>query len=495
MISLKGSNVKTYFKIFLILLIWLVLRGTELNAKKGLTHDGAIAAYAATGNWRNCDSFFTNSFSSEPRYVNDWQTDLFGIKNNSIKDVYRFQKTSDIHPPLYHYLLFFWFKVFGYSVVNGMLLNLLFELILIGLFVLVLKRLNFSNNLVFLGILVLIVNPASVAATSVLRPYVLLNLFFVLLVLWFVAYVKKDKLRYINILQLGITLGLGSLCHYQFIVFALCFAIIVFAKRKTRSIIFEFLPAMAIGALVCELFYPGYFHLFFNQTLRVGAVERTKEYSTIINYFTYLILPKYIIKVLGNKLVLLITAIVYGAVTFLILKLKLRFETKGLLLFYALFLVIGPILFWLELYRPHVMVLHRYFYVLLVLVVTVFMVLSKSYKLIGLLVVPYLIINAEAFWLRVKYKEKSLDPAKQIVLVDANRGEFGSLVSSIEKSSKLQLVKDVSELGLIKQFKGQNLRLIFAKRSQQKHSNRINQFSKKYEFYENSTGIIFDLEL
>jgi hypothetical protein len=289
--------------------------------------DETISYLCATGNQEN---FSNVALQSEHTEVNAavWKN-LFAIK-----EPYCFEKIatelsiSDLHPPLYFWLLHLYILIFGVSLYAGIVLNTILHLIsLLALFVLA-KRLNFSSIASAIICLLWAVSPAALNVDFYARQYALLGLVNLLYAVCYLGWMQKPTR--INILGLVVCCSLGFLTHYSFIytvggyfIFTL-FNIKKIGIQHTIALFTSFL--VAAGFLY--LFHPHFLHQFVLQQQRAQVFEIAKLIArigktalTFVNFFTPVLLFKQLLISIPTKILLIIGGLIaIGFATFIWLK-------------------------------------------------------------------------------------------------------------------------------------------------------------------------------
>lgn len=137
------------------------------------------------------------------------------------------------YPPLFFYLLSFWFKIVGFSITNQRLLSLIFSVFFLILVFLLMKLLlpfqtksKFWSFLPLLTIILLLSDMAFLKTSLISRPEIVVLLSGTLAIYCFI----KKKFFYS-----GLILGIGFLFHYLAIIFILSLAAYQLLKRSNPT--------------------------------------------------------------------------------------------------------------------------------------------------------------------------------------------------------------------------------------------------------------------
>jgi hypothetical protein len=229
--------------------------------------DEAISYLCATGNEENFASLVSHTEQTEIK-SSEWQELI------SIQHPYDFRKiaddliVSDLHPPLYFWLLHIYILHFGVSIGAGVTLNMILHIL--SLFVLfgITKKLNYTPVVSAMICLVWAASPAASGVIFYARQYELLGLICLLYALAFLSW-KQQPTR-INILLITLFASLGFLTHYSFVY--LSGGYWVYAMLNVRSIGYRHLVAYTttfmIAALCLSLLHPHFMDQFMLQQHR-----------------------------------------------------------------------------------------------------------------------------------------------------------------------------------------------------------------------------------
>ncbi len=205
---------------------------------------------------------------------------------------------SDIHPPLYFWLLHVWVLVFGVSLTSGLTLNLLLAT-LTGLTLFALGRRVLGNSL--LAALVVVIwttSPAVVSISSQARQYDLLTLVTALLVLQTFRWIdmKRDATP-TQWALLSLITAAGIITQYIFVMVVAAVCIVLFVSLVRKNIRRLALGYAAIGTGLLSLFVlnPGFMEALHNEgTRNIGfTLERLGErVNTVLATMTDFVVGK-----------------------------------------------------------------------------------------------------------------------------------------------------------------------------------------------------------
>lgn len=274
--------------------------------KKIWSGDETISYLCATGNQEQF-TIVAEQNLTEVQSTTVWKK-LFVSQNP-----YCFQKIatdlsiSDLHPPLYFWILHVYLIQFGFSIHAGIVLNLLFHLLSLGLVYAFTRKVGLSQMATATVCLIWSVSPAALNVDFYARQYELLGLIHLLYAycfwLWFNAPSKT------NVFALVLICTLGFLTHYSFIYIVAGYGL--FALIHTRTIGFPNLIALSttfiIAGLCLFLFHPHFAHQFMLQQQRAQPFDLLqtgarlgKTILTFLNFCIPLLLLKPFLLKLSN---------------------------------------------------------------------------------------------------------------------------------------------------------------------------------------------------
>jgi uncharacterized membrane protein len=453
----------------LLLVVWASTRTLILVHKDIRSYDGSTATLGATGNLPVIYDLMNENSGNTNLQVAKWRDIIFNQEGKTIKDVYDGQLNHDIHPPLYFYLLHIWYKIFGLNPQWGVLLNILIEaLILILVYSFLIKE-GFSKYETALVLAWFIISVNATGALSVLRPYVLLQLFVVLFFKTAYCFFEKDKKTGWDSVKLGLIIGLGTVTHYQF----LAIPVIVFAgafiqairKRMPLNYLSSIWLPFVVALLVCEIVFPGMFKDFYYSSNGLEGRDFDIEPALIAQYFSHLILPYGVSNFMNIYLIGATAFIFYLIMLFAPLN---RNISTGVLLFakyLLLFYLLGVVFYLMGIYFPHTLKMHRYYYIYTVAIALLLIGFIRKVAWVRYLVLLLLIVQFVGVAGGINnYSKKHIDYPDNVIAIGLNRAEFSLLVSKLEASDRLAYFANLSieEFEQLKLEKG--VRLVFGKR-------------------------------
>lgn len=240
------------------------LRVTGLAGKNALTHDETISYLVATGH----KAEYSKVLEEERPPYGLWAAADEWKRFMRIEDVLCFGKirhdlaTTDLHPPLYFWLLHIWCLLFGVNVWTGPTLNLLLtSAVTLALFGIARFVLRDSLKGAFVAF-AWSVSPTVIPIALVARHYDLLALATVLFV-WQVIRCADPAapLRHRSSLWLTMATAFGLLTHYHFLLtVAGCglFVVVRLIKRHRRRLL-TMCAAVFVGFLIFVVLNPGFY--------------------------------------------------------------------------------------------------------------------------------------------------------------------------------------------------------------------------------------------
>jgi hypothetical protein len=158
---------------------------------------------------------------------------------------------TDLHPPLYFWLLHVWSLVFGVGLSQGVALNCLL-VVLTALALFGLGRTVFRSNAEAGALAALwVLSPATVAISTEARQYDLFALVTVLFV-WQLLRLEKHRRR--DLVLLALLTAAGMLTHYLFVLVLVGALVIALLRRRFRATAVPMLGGLVLAALL----HPGF---------------------------------------------------------------------------------------------------------------------------------------------------------------------------------------------------------------------------------------------
>lgn len=297
----------------------IVITGMRIASNKVIwSGDETISYLSATGNQEH---FNTVAKQTEGSTLNAslWRNLV------SIDEPYCFKKISkelaitDLHPPLFFWLLHLYIMVFGFSLGAGITLNLLLHLLSLATLFILARKLSFSPLAAATICLLWTVSPAALSVGFYARQYVLFGLIHLLYAVSFVSWIKHPGRT--NILLLVIFCTLGLLSHYSFSYTVAGYFLFALLHLNTlgRNHIVAFATTFIVSVLLLSLIHPHFLNQLALQQQRAQPFEPIhllarigKTFLTFSNFFAPLLLLKPWVINIPPKLLLLISGVIVG---------------------------------------------------------------------------------------------------------------------------------------------------------------------------------------
>ncbi|MES2560590.1 MAG: glycosyltransferase family 39 protein [Bacteroidota bacterium] len=307
------------------------------NSKVFWSGDETISYLCATGNQENFNSVAAQTLE-EAVNTTTW-TNLL-----SINEPYCFQRIanelslSDLHPPLYFWLLHVYLLKFGYSLSAGVLLNIVLHLLsLVALFSLT-RKLSFTPVAAATICILWALSPAALSVDFYARQYALLGLIHLVYAGSFLSWMQQPTKT--NILLLVVCSTLGFLTHYSFVYTAggyFMFALFHYKKIGLSHIV-ALATTYIVAGLLLSLLHPHFAHQFQLQQQRAQSFEAIKLIAragktvlTFCNFFVPVLLLKQLLVSIPSKLLLVLAGLSSAALA--LCGWMMRNRIRNLLLF------------------------------------------------------------------------------------------------------------------------------------------------------------------
>ena len=219
--------------------------------------------------YSNCENFgaaFTdNDFVTEKAF-----TDTFAVTPQhrfDYKMVWRNQ-AADVHPPLYHTLIhtICSFMPGTFSKWQGLSVNIVFFLLMLFVSYKTVYILCKNKEIDFLICLFMALNPTLLHSATFIRMYMMCTFFIVFLTYLIICHINRNNDNLLFYISLILTISLGSLTHYYFIIFAffICsfFGIYLICKRYFKTLIKCILSALTAAVISLIVFPHMIDHIF-----------------------------------------------------------------------------------------------------------------------------------------------------------------------------------------------------------------------------------------
>lgn len=219
------------------------------------------------------DEYLTYGLANHEEDGNNKITPEYGIRLNatdvydtffyaddfSLRNVWMNQGI-DVHPPLFYLCIHIFTLITHHfmALKTGILVNIIFHIINIGLVWMILKELLSDENEALLGAVLYAFLPSVLGNVLFIRMYVMLSLFILCLTLLFVkGWDKSDKKAFY--IKLGIISVAGTLTHYYFLIYlffcCMVWGIYILVRRRWKELA-VFLVTMAVSAGVSIAVFP-----------------------------------------------------------------------------------------------------------------------------------------------------------------------------------------------------------------------------------------------
>ena len=233
-----------------------------------LKHDEVISYLVATGHSR---LYQTEKPSDRWVQASDWQAfwklEKVGNFGTIVKDL----NATDIHPPLYFWVLNLWSGVYGIHTSTGALLNIPFHILITLMIFFTCRLLKYPPLICAAAAVLWMVRSSIIEAGVITRQYSLLGLIVICFIYFTIRF--KNKPTVINTIWMGLFSLFGLLTHYQFVlILGITFAwlVIFFYLRKNPAPILK-----VIAAIYCGSFY------FFPDKSRIFPISDATAAATI----------------------------------------------------------------------------------------------------------------------------------------------------------------------------------------------------------------------
>lgn len=212
--------------------------------------------------------------------------DYFYADDFSIRNVW-VNQSYDVHPPVYYLI----FHIFGlithnlWGLKTGILLNILFHVISIGMVYLILKKMLSREYAALLGAFLYSLLPIILGNVLFIRMYVLCSLFILALSYLLICEWQREDRKILFYFMLGIISVFGTLTHYYFLLYlfwsCVVWGIMLLCKRKWKELI-AFIGTMVVSGIICICIFPAMLnHIFFGY--RGKASFESLVYSSFLD--------------------------------------------------------------------------------------------------------------------------------------------------------------------------------------------------------------------
>lgn len=256
---------RPYLILLLIVLTGAILQGVLASTKTTITHDETISYLSAVGRQGDFECIFRDNVypANNRATVGEWQAWFTIDTPFAFRQIGLDLAESDIHPPLYFWLLHGWTGLFGVHPWTGPTLNTLWQAVgAWGLFMLARAALKDTQEALAVTF-VWVVSPAVLTAVLEARQYALLGvctIFFIWLIVRVVA--QEEVLSWKPWILLAVVTMAGALTHFHFVL-VVAGAGLVFGlkliRRDFKRVLFV-ATAVAAGYLLSFVLHPQFLH-------------------------------------------------------------------------------------------------------------------------------------------------------------------------------------------------------------------------------------------
>ena len=263
---------RSNFTVFFILLVTFAFAArlyAVFELKHNFSNDESVTYLSAAGNpvayanLANPDSSYMNIITK----TTIWKDCYISNPPFCFKKIAQGMSRYDIHPPLYFWIMHFFFLFFGLHTYTGLILNLIISLfMLFALFKLANYIFNNSEK-ALLVCLVWYLSPAVVQMDLEARHYQLFALFAVLVSHISLMVLKENKLTKRNAILLILYSTLGLLTHYYFPFVIGGIFILLLIRLKFSKIVIKILFAFIASFCCFLLLFPQFIDFIQNYFL------------------------------------------------------------------------------------------------------------------------------------------------------------------------------------------------------------------------------------
>ena len=273
-----------YRKVLLVLLILIGIMSRFVNiGTQGIKIDETWVV--PTPNFHlESDNIYPKLFA-HPQFRN-----LSVSKQELIKKIYfihpllqvaAIRVASDVHPPLYFLINYYWSKWFGYEIEVIRALSVLYFVFTLFLLLYVLKRQNYDLTMKLLIIFFVVLSPFYLFLSNYARPYALL----ILLSLWssYLCYrIVKDGFRKGAVVLYILISTACMYTHYFGILLVASQAVyFIYESVVNSNLKINWKKIVLIEIIIALLYAPWFFILLFQMQIRYGRLESNVAFRSI----------------------------------------------------------------------------------------------------------------------------------------------------------------------------------------------------------------------
>jgi uncharacterized membrane protein len=237
-LSPRARRIAAGVVLALALAVTVALRAGHLASKRVLEHDEAISYLSATGHQVEWAEATHGPKALAGRWVpaRDWKRLIRPEGPVSFGTIRHDLAVSDIHPPLYFWLLALWMRLFPPAVWTGAALNLPMALAALAALFFLARRVMGDELLGAAVAFTWAVSPSVIEVSGLARQYDLLALVSVLAVWQALRFADPEvSLRWRDGALMAFTGAAGALTHYHFAVVLAGAGLVVSARILVRA--------------------------------------------------------------------------------------------------------------------------------------------------------------------------------------------------------------------------------------------------------------------
>lgn len=205
----------------------------------------------------------------------DEAINVLAVKNNNLVDLVTKYSLYDFHPPLYHIILYFWTKIFGYSEIAVRFPSILTTMICI-MIVYKIGSEFFSKKIGLTASLLLALSPLSIYYSQEARMYSLTMLFASASFYFFLCLLNK-KFSLMRLIIFTLLLALGFYSDYIFWIFGIFLIFYLYKKSSVEKVWLYLILSLVF------LFISPWLKFFISQlTAGVSQAKSTPLWSKVV---------------------------------------------------------------------------------------------------------------------------------------------------------------------------------------------------------------------
>lgn len=272
----------SFLPLAVALVVGASLQAWGLSGKRSLLHDEVISYLVSTGHRGEFDQTIRNELPPYGTWVpaREWRKFIRPDEPLCFGRIGQDLAETDVHPPLYFWLLHVWNFVVGVHIWAGPLLNILISLLsaiaLFGLARLVLQSVFLSG---FVS-LIWIASPNILATSLVTRQYSLLGFVAILFVWSVLRCCQTDRpLNWKSLFGIGFCTAAGLLTHYHFPILIAGCGVIAIARlgRGHMRRLAKLSVAVLLGLVFFVVLHPRFAQSIETMQQRTAKIRQTQR--------------------------------------------------------------------------------------------------------------------------------------------------------------------------------------------------------------------------